>query len=64
MHCVALANDGLLYVCDRQGDRVQVFHTDGSYVKESLLATNTMGFRLDLGDRLLQGPAAEVPVHR
>ena len=32
VHCVALANDGLLYVCDRQNDRVQVFHTDGTFV--------------------------------
>jgi DNA-binding beta-propeller fold protein YncE len=25
VHCVALGNDGLVYVCDRQGDRIQVF---------------------------------------
>jgi len=42
VHCVALANDGLLYVCDRQGDRVQVFHTDGSYIKEAFFATDTL----------------------
>ena len=43
VHCVALANDGLLYVCDRQHDRVQVFHTDGTFVKEHLFAKNTRG---------------------
>jgi DNA-binding beta-propeller fold protein YncE len=43
VHCVALANDGLLYVCDRQNDRVQVFHTDGKFVKEQLFAKNTKG---------------------
>jgi DNA-binding beta-propeller fold protein YncE len=42
VHCVALANDGMLYVCDRQGDRVQVFHTDGSYIKEAFFATSTL----------------------
>jgi DNA-binding beta-propeller fold protein YncE len=25
VHCVALGNDGLVYVCDRQSDRIQVF---------------------------------------
>jgi len=43
VHCVALANDGLLYVCDRQNDRVQVFHTDGTFVKEQLFSKNTLG---------------------
>ena len=42
VHCVALANDGLLYVCDRQHDRVQVFHTDGTFVKEQFFAKNTL----------------------
>jgi DNA-binding beta-propeller fold protein YncE len=42
VHCVALANDGLLYVCDRQGDRIQVFHTDGTFVKEQFFAKNTL----------------------
>jgi DNA-binding beta-propeller fold protein YncE len=43
VHCVALANDGLLYVCDRVNDRVQIFHTDGSFVKEYFFAKNTLG---------------------
>src|SRR5882724_11573771 len=42
VHCVALANDGLLYVCDRQHDRVQVFHTDGTFVKEHFFAKDTL----------------------
>ncbi|HEY6254803.1 MAG TPA: hypothetical protein VIY51_03330 [Xanthobacteraceae bacterium] len=42
VHCVALANDGLLYVCDRQSDRVQVFRTDGTFVKEAFFARNTL----------------------
>jgi DNA-binding beta-propeller fold protein YncE len=42
VHCVALANDGLLYVCDRQSDRVQVFHTDGTFIKEHFFAKDTL----------------------
>ncbi|MFN7924997.1 MAG: hypothetical protein U0Q16_33170 [Bryobacteraceae bacterium] len=43
VHGVALANDGLLYVCDRTNDRVQVFKTDGTYVKETWIAKDTLG---------------------
>jgi DNA-binding beta-propeller fold protein YncE len=42
VHCVALANDGLLYVCDRQHDRVQIFHTDGKFVSEHFFAKDTL----------------------
>ena len=42
VHCVALANDGLLYVCDRQHDRVQIFTTDGKFLKEHFFAKNTL----------------------
>jgi DNA-binding beta-propeller fold protein YncE len=31
VHCVALGNDGLVYVCDRQGDRIQVFDKAGHF---------------------------------
>ncbi|MEP6765090.1 MAG: hypothetical protein ABJB66_12295 [Gemmatimonadaceae bacterium] len=43
VHCAMPSNDGLLYVCDRQSDRVQVFKTDGSFVKEIFIATKTGG---------------------
>lgn len=43
VHCVALANDGLLYVCDRTNDRIQVFKTDGTFVKEIFIEKNTLG---------------------
>jgi hypothetical protein len=42
VHCVALANDNLLYVCDRQHDRVQVFRPDGTFVKEQFFAKSTL----------------------
>jgi DNA-binding beta-propeller fold protein YncE len=31
VHCITLGNDGLLYVCDRQGDRIQVFDKMGKF---------------------------------
>ena len=43
VHAVALANDGLLYVCDRTNDRIQVFKTDGTFVKETFIEKNTLG---------------------
>jgi DNA-binding beta-propeller fold protein YncE len=42
VHCVVLAHDGLLYVCDRTNDRIQVFKTDGTFVKEVFIAKNTL----------------------
>ena len=43
VHCVELAHDGLLYVCDRVNDRVQVFKTDGTFVKEHFYEKETLG---------------------
>jgi hypothetical protein len=40
---VERSNDGLVYVCDRQADRVQVFRPDGTFVKEAFYAKNTLG---------------------
>jgi DNA-binding beta-propeller fold protein YncE len=33
VHCVTIGNDGLVYVCDRQGDRVEVFDKLGAFKK-------------------------------
>ena len=43
VHCIERANDGLVYVCDRQADRLQVFQPDGKFVKEAFFARNTLG---------------------
>jgi hypothetical protein len=42
VHCVRIAKDGLVYVCDRAGNRVQVFTKDGKYLKELFIARNTL----------------------
>jgi DNA-binding beta-propeller fold protein YncE len=38
-----LAHDDLLYVCDRVNDRIQVFHPDGTFVKEAFIEKQTLG---------------------
>jgi len=43
VHCAQLADDGLLYVCDRSNDRIQVFKKDGTFVKEAFIAKRTLG---------------------
>jgi hypothetical protein len=43
VHCVERTDDGLVYVCDRQADRIQVFNPDGTFVKEAHFAKNTLG---------------------
>ena len=43
VHCARIARDGLVYVCDRLNNRVQVFHKDGSFVKEFSVEPNTAG---------------------
>jgi DNA-binding beta-propeller fold protein YncE len=41
VHCVKIAKDGLVYVCDRDNDRMQVFKKDGTFVKEYRFGTET-----------------------
>jgi len=43
VHCADLSSDGLLYVCDRVNDRIQVFKPDGTFVREKVLYKNTLG---------------------
>ncbi len=42
VHCAEPSNDGLVYVCDRGADRIQVFRPDGTFVKESQVAPLTL----------------------
>jgi sugar lactone lactonase YvrE len=37
VHCIAMGNDGLVYVCDRWGDRVEVFDKMGNFERNILL---------------------------
>ena len=43
VHAVRIAHDGLVYVCDRTNDRIQVFRKDGTFVAEKFIARQTLG---------------------
>jgi DNA-binding beta-propeller fold protein YncE len=43
VHCAEPTHDGLVYVCDRQNNRIQVFRRDGTFVKEQRIAPRTLG---------------------
>ncbi|HEX7123763.1 MAG TPA: hypothetical protein VF178_15405 [Gemmatimonadaceae bacterium] len=43
VHCAEPTLDGLVYVCDRPNNRIQVFRKDGSFVKERQIAPRTLG---------------------
>jgi DNA-binding beta-propeller fold protein YncE len=43
VHAVRISNDGLVYVCDRTNDRLQVFTKDGHFVRETVIAKDTYG---------------------
>jgi len=61
VHVVRIANDGLVYVCDRTNNRIQVFHKDGTFVQERFISKRTfgsgsvwdIGFSLDPAQRFL-----------
>jgi DNA-binding beta-propeller fold protein YncE len=41
VHCANMSVDRLLYVCDRAGDRLQVFAPDGTFLREEFYDKNT-----------------------
>jgi DNA-binding beta-propeller fold protein YncE len=41
VHCVTIGRDGLVYVCDRQGDRVEVFDKLGNFKRNILVHTGS-----------------------
>jgi DNA-binding beta-propeller fold protein YncE len=43
VHCVKIANDGLVYVCDRSNLRIQVFQKNGTFVKQFTIRPETRG---------------------
>lgn len=42
VHCAVPSDDGLVYVCDRGSDRIQVFRPDGTFVNEAVIAPETL----------------------
>jgi len=46
--CVKIAKDGMVYVCDRTSDRIQVFDKSGKFIKEVVVAKDTRGATVQL----------------
>jgi len=42
VHCADVSHDGLVYVCDRQTNRLQVFTREGEFVREAFYASRTL----------------------
>ncbi len=41
--CLALSRSGELFVCDRESNRIQVFKKDGTFVREAVVSSSTLG---------------------
>jgi hypothetical protein len=47
--CVEISRDGLVYVCDRSSNRIQVFDKSGKFIKDAIVARDTRGATVALG---------------
>jgi DNA-binding beta-propeller fold protein YncE len=52
-HCVRRARDGIIYVCDRPNNRIQVFVGSGKFLREFFIEAET-----------LSGPLADIAISR
>ena len=55
-------DDGLVYVCDRRNNRIQVFRKDGSFVKEGVRLEDDDRRGIGVGHRVLERPATAFSV--
>lgn len=56
VHAVRIAHDGLVNVCDRTNDRIQVFGKDGGFVREAFVAPAGLYWRAGRTSRPLSRP--------
>jgi mono/diheme cytochrome c family protein len=42
VHSIRLSKDGLVYVCDRSHNRIQVFRKDGTFLQEAFISNNIL----------------------
>jgi len=52
VHCLTLSKDGLIYICDRTNDRIQVFAKDGKFVSEYDNFGRSSGLAIDKNDTI------------
>ncbi len=63
VHCARPSRDGLVYVCDRVNDRVQVVPQGRQLCKGIQGRARHAAKRLGMGFGAVARPAAEIPVH-
>jgi DNA-binding beta-propeller fold protein YncE len=57
--CVEISKDGMVYVCDRTSNRIQVFDKSGKFLKEMVVAKDTRGATVALAG----GATAVISAH-
>jgi DNA-binding beta-propeller fold protein YncE len=57
--CVEISRDGMVYVCDRTSNRIQVFDKSGKFLKEMVVAKDTRGATVALAG----GATAVISAH-
>jgi hypothetical protein len=48
VHCIRIDKEGLVYVCDRSNNRLQIFKKDGTFVTEHIYEKTTARDRIGL----------------
>ena len=61
VHGVRISNDGLVYVCDRENQRVQVFTIDGKYITQVFIDRGLMPDSTARRANFSRKPRAEAP---
>jgi DNA-binding beta-propeller fold protein YncE len=57
--CLEISRDGMVYVCDRTSNRIQVFDKSGKFMKEAVIARDTRGATVALAG----GATAVISAH-
>jgi DNA-binding beta-propeller fold protein YncE len=63
VHCVILSHDGLVYVCDRVNNRIQIFDRTGHYQKQYVYDPATLGNGSTWVARLSPDPAQKYLIY-
>jgi NHL repeat len=61
VHCVVIGNDGLVYVCDRNGNRLQVFDKMGNFKRNILVEFSKVTRRIPQEGNALLGYTGGTP---